>query len=96
MYSKCFNKDFHNQSGKDKELVLEVIRKVKQVETLYNITDCKRVLSLKTIYRIRVNDLRVFFSFRVTDEIGSIYFISILRRGQAYDKKNMQALKRFD
>jgi mRNA-degrading endonuclease RelE of RelBE toxin-antitoxin system len=93
-YSKGFQKEFRKQSGKIREAILQVIQEVKQAKTLDDITDCRKVLGLKNIYRIRTGNLRAFFSFHVMVEEDKVYFIALLSRGQAYDKKSMQTLKK--
>jgi len=95
-YSKRFQKETQKQSGKVKESVIKTIQEVKQAKTLDDITDCKKILSLKNIYRISIGDLRAFFVFHVMIEDGYVYFLSLVSRGQAYDKKNIQMLRKLD
>jgi mRNA-degrading endonuclease RelE of RelBE toxin-antitoxin system len=93
-YSKGFEKEVRKQSGKAKESVLQMIKEVKQANTLDDITNCKKIKTFKNIYRISIDDFRAFFVFHVRIEDGHVYFLSLLSRGHAYSKKNMQLLKK--
>jgi mRNA-degrading endonuclease RelE of RelBE toxin-antitoxin system len=95
-FSKEFRKEYLKQSGKVRKSLLQVIEEVIRVKTLEEITNCKKITGLKNIYRIRTGDLRAFFTFHVMEEDGLLYFIALLHRGQAYDKKSMKKLRDSD
>ena len=95
-YSKRFEKEVRKQSGKVLESILTVIHEVKNANTLDEISNCKKLKTLNNIYRISIGDLRAFFIFHIKIEAGHVYFLSLLSRGQAYNKKNIQSLKKSD
>lgn len=95
-YSKSFKKSYDKQSGKLKESIIRVIKEVKNAKSLNDITDCKRVVNTENIYRIRIGDFRIFFFYNTTIQDDDVFFIALVPRGEAYDKKTMQNIKKFD
>jgi len=95
-YSKAFEKEVRKQSGKIKDSILTIIKEVKQAKSLNEISNCKKIKPLKNIYRIAIGDLRAFFIFHIKIENNQVFFLSLLSRGQAYNKKNMQFLQESD
>jgi mRNA-degrading endonuclease RelE of RelBE toxin-antitoxin system len=95
-FSREFRKEYLKQSGKVRKSLLQVIKEVIRTKTLEDITNCRKITGLKNIYRIRTGDLRAFFTFHIMAKDGQVYFIALLHRGQAYDKKIMKKLKESD
>lgn len=96
LFSKHFRKDTKRYSGKIKESIRDVIQEVLDAKSLNEITDCKKIVGFENIYRIRIGNLRAFFCFYVEIKEGTVYFLSLLPRGEAYDKKTQQFLRNQD
>ena len=64
-YSKPFLKAVDKLSGKVLSSVLDMIREVKNVNSTDEITNCKKLIAYKSVYRIRIGDYRAFFIFHV-------------------------------
>ena len=95
-YSKSFEKAVRRLSGKMLESVRSVIIEVKQAEDIKQVTDCKRLVGYKNIYRIRIGDYRAFFTFHVEIIDDVVFFEYLVSRGEAYGKKMETSLKRID
>lgn len=95
-YSKDFERSLRKLSGKMLESVRRVIKEVKEADDIKDITDCKKLIGYRSIYRIRIGDYRAIFTFHieiVNDTIKFKYFVS---RGEAYGKKIKNELNRID
>lgn len=95
-YSKPFLKAVDKLSGKVLSSVLDMIREVKDAESIDEITDCKKLVAYKSIYRIRIGDYRAFFIFHVQIADDVVKFEYLISRGEAYDKKMKLELRRKD
>ena len=95
-FSKDFNKSVRKLSGKILQSVIETIDEVKAAESIEQISNCKKIESLNSVYRIRIGDKRAFFVLHVQIEGDFVMFEYLLSRGEAYDKKNMQKLRKKD
>lgn len=95
-FSKDFNKSVRKLSGKILQSVIETIDEVKSAESINQISNCKKIESLNSVYRIRIGDKRAFFVLHVQIEGDLVMFEYLLSRGEAYDKKNMQKLRKKD
>ena len=95
-FSKDFNKSVRKLSGKILQSVIETIDEVKAAESIEQISNCKKIESLNSVYRIRIGDKRAFFVLHVQIEGDLVMFEYLLSRGEAYDKKNMQKLRKKD
>ena len=95
-FSKDFNKSVRKLSGKILQSVIETIDEVKVAESIEQISNCKKIESLNSVYRIRIGDKRAFFMLHVQIEGDLVMFEYLLSRGEAYDKKNMQKLRKKD
>ena len=95
-YSKDFKKSVKKLSGKMLDSVRRVVAEVKSAESLKDITDCKKLLGYRNIYRIRIGDYRAFFTFHVEIVNGTVFFRYLVSRGEAYAKKIDESLKRID
>ena len=62
-YSKDFKKSVKKLSGKMLDSVRRVVEEVKNAESLKDITDCKKLVGFRNVYRIRIGDYRAFFTF---------------------------------
>ena len=95
-FSKDFNKSVRKLSGKILQSVIETIDDVKAAESIEQICNCKKIESLNSVYRIRIGDKRAFFVLHIQIEGDLVMFEYLLSRGEAYDKKNMQKLRKKD
>ncbi len=69
---------------------------VRAVDSIEDLTDCKKIESLKNVYRLRIGDRRAFFVLHIEIEGNLAKFEYLVSRGEAYDKKNMEKLRRRD
>ena len=95
-YSKDFKKSVKKLSGKMLDSVRRVVEEVKNAESLKDITDCKKLVGYRNVYRIRIGDYRAFFTFHIEIINDTIIFRYLVPRGEAYDKKAQKELKRID
>lgn len=95
-YSKSFLKAVDKLSGKVLSSVLDMIREVKEAKSIDEITDCKKLVAYKSIYRIRIGDYRAFFIFHVKIVDDAVKFEYLVSRGEAYDKKMKSELHKKD
>lgn len=95
-YSKDFKKSVQKLSGKKLDSVRRVVEEVKNAESLKDITDCKKLVGYRSVYRIRIGDYRAFFTFHVEIINDTVFFRYLVPRGEAYGKKNHKELKRID
>ena len=95
-YSKDFKKSVKKLSGKMLDSVRRVVAEVKNAESLKDITDCKKLVGYRNVYRIRIGDYRAFFTFHIEIINDTIFFRYLVPRGEAYDKKAQKELKRID
>ena len=95
-YSKDFEKSVKKLSGKMLDSVRGVISEVKNAESIKDITDCKKLVGYRNVYRIRIGDYRAFFTFHVEMINDTVIFRYLVSRGEAYAKKMDESLKRID
>lgn len=95
-YSKDFEKSLKKLSGKMLDSVRRVIREVKEAENIKDITDCKKLIGYRSVYRIRIGDYRALFTFHIEIVDDTIKFKYLVSRGEAYSKQMEQALKHID
>lgn len=70
---------------------------VGKAHDIKDITDCKKLVDYKNIYRIRIGGYRAFFTFHVQIINDAVMFQYLLpSRGEAYGKKSHENLKRKD
>ena len=72
-YSKDFEKSVKKLSGKMLDSIRRVITEVKNAENIKEITDCKKLVGYRNIYRIRLGDYRAFFTFHVEIVNGTVF-----------------------
>ncbi len=95
-YSKEFEKSVRKLSGKTLNSVRSTILEVKKASAIDEITDCKKLVGFDNAYRIRIGNLRAFFIFYVEIIDDFVFFKYLIPRGEAYDKKNTELLKKAD
>ena len=95
-YSKDFKKSVMKLSGKMLDSVRRVVEEVKNAESLKDITDCKKLVGYRNVYRIRIGDYRAFFTFHIEIVNDTVIFRYLVSRGEAYAKKMDETLKRID
>ena len=95
-YSKSFEKSVWKLSDKMLDSVRHTIIEVKNADNLSQITDCKRLVGYKNVYRIRIGDYRAFFTFHIEIVNGIVFFQYLVSRGEAYGKKMEESLRRVD
>ena len=95
-YSKDFKKSVMKLSGKMLDSVRRVVAEVKNAESLKDITDCKKLVGYRNVYRIRIGDYRAFFTFHIEIINDTVFFRYLVPRGEAYGKKTQTELKRID
>ena len=95
-YSKDFEKSVKKLSDKMLDSVRGVISEVKNAESIKDITDCKKLVGYRNVYRIRIGDYRAFFTFHVEIINDTVIFRYLVSRGEAYAKKMDESLKRID
>ena len=95
-FSKDFNKAVRKLSGKILQSVIATIDEVKMAPSIEYISNCKKIESLNSVYRIRIGDKRAFFVLHIQIEGDLVMFEYLISRGEAYDKKNMLKLRNKD
>ena len=95
-YSKDFEKSVKKISGKMLDSIRRVIAEVKNAESIKEITDCKKLVGYRNVYRIRIGDYRAFFTFHIEIVNDTVFFRYIVSRGEAYAKKMDESLKHID
>ena len=95
-YSKDFEKSVKKLAGKMLGSIRKVITEVKNAENIKDITDCKKLVGYRNVYRIRIGDYRAFFTFHIEIINDTVIFRYLVSRGEANVKKNDESLKRID
>lgn len=92
-FSKEFEKAVRKLSGKILQSLISALDEVKAASSIEDITNCKKIESLNSVYRIRIGDRRAFFVLHIQIEGDLVKFEYLVSRGEAYDKKNMERLR---
>ena len=95
-FSKDFEKALKKLSGKMLDSVRRTIIEVKNANEITDITDCKKLIGYRSIYRIRIGDYRAFFTFHIEIVNDTVKFKYLTSRGEAYGKRIKTELKRID
>ena len=79
-YSKDFEKSVKKLSGKMLDSIRRVIAEVKNAESIKEITDCKKLVGYRNVYRIRIGDYRAFFTFHIeiVNDTGRFYKLALM------------------
>lgn len=93
-YSKAFVKAVKKLSGKMLDSVKKTILEVKKAENVGNLNNCEKLVGYKNVYRLRIGDLRAFFFLRLEVDNNTVVFEYLVPRGQAYNKKIHDQLKK--
>lgn len=93
-YSKAFVKAVKKLSGKMLKSVKETILETRKAENIGQLKNCEKLVGYKNIYRLRIGNLRAFFFLRMEVEGNIVIFEYLVPRGQAYDKKIRDHLKK--
>lgn len=83
-------------SGKILQSLISALDEVRAANAIEELTDCKKIETLKNVYRLRIGDRRAFFILHIEIEGNLVKFEYLLSRGEAYDKKNMEKLRKKD
>lgn len=92
-FSKEFSKAMEKLSGKLRKSAVAAINEVIDASSINEITDCKKIESLNSVYHIRIGDRRAFFVLQIEIEGDLVKFEYLVSRGEAYNKKNMEKLR---
>ncbi len=92
-YSKEFAKAMEKLSGKLRESVKDAINEVIDASCIEEISNCRKIETLNSVYRIRIGNRRAFFVLHIEIEGNLAKFEYLVSRGEAYDKKNMERLR---
>lgn len=95
-FSKDFSKALDKLSGKIHRSVVNAINEVIDAQSIDELTDCKKIESMNSVYRLRIGSRRAFFVLHIEIEGDLVKFEYLLSRGEAYDKKNMEKLRQKD
>lgn len=95
-FSNAFIKATKKLSGKLLESLKRTIVEVKAAEDIKDITDCKKLIGYRNIYRIRIGDYRAIFHLEIEISGDVVFFQYLVSRGEAYGKKVKTELKRID
>ncbi len=93
-FSKEFTKALDNLSGKIHHSVVEAINNVIDANSLEEISNCRKIESLNSVYRIRIGSKRAFFVLHIQIDGDLVKFEYLVSRGESYDKKNMERLRK--
>ena len=95
-FSKDFSKAMSKLTGKIRQSTVSAINAVIDAKSINEISNCKKIESLNSVYRIRIGDKIAFFVLHIQIEGDLVMFEYLLSRGEAYDKKNMLKLRKKD
>ena len=95
-FSKAFEKAARKLSGKILQSLILALDEVRASDSVEQLTNCKKIETLNNVYRLRIGDKRAFFVLHIEIEGDLAKFEYLVNRGEAYDKKNMENLRRID
>lgn len=95
-FSKDFTKALDKLSGKIHHSVVEAINNVIDAPTLDDISNCRKIETLNNVYRLIIGSKRAFFVLHIQIDGDLAKFEYLVSRGEAYDKKNMERLRKKD
>lgn len=95
-FSKDFTKALDKLSGKIHHSIVEAINNVIDAETIEGISNCRKIETLNSVYRIKIGSKRAFFVLHIQIDGDLAKFEYLVSRGEAYDKKNMERLRKRD
>lgn len=95
-FSSAFIKASRKLSGKMLASLSQTVSEVKMAKSIQDITDCKKLVGYRKIYRIRIGDYRAMFSSEIEIQDEIVFFQFLVSRGEAYGKRIKTELKRLD
>ena len=95
-FSKDFSKALDKLSGKLHASIVEAINNVIDASDINEIKNCRKIESLNSVYRIKIGCKRAFFVLHILMEGDLAKFEYLVSRGEAYNKKNMESLRKRD
>ena len=95
-FSKDFTKALDKLSGKIHHSIVEAINNVIDADTIEGISNCRKIETLNSVYRIKIGSKRAFFVLHIQIDGDLAKFEYLVSRGEAYDKKNMERLRKRD
>lgn len=95
-FSSAFIKASRKLSGKMLASLSQTVSEVKMAKSIQDITDCKKLVGYRKIYRIRTGDYRAMFSLEIEIQDEIVFFQFLVSRGEAYGKRIKTELKRLD
>ena len=95
-FSSAFIKASKKLSRKMLVSLQRTIKEVKEANDIKDLTDCKKLIGYRKIYRIRIGDYRALFTLEIEIEGDTVFFQYLVSRGEAYGKKVKTELKRID
>lgn len=87
---------FQTSFRQDARFFRRTIVEVKAAKGIQDISDCKKLVGYRNIYRIRLGDYRALFTLEIEFSGDTIFFQYLAPRGEAYGKKMKTELKRID
>ena len=96
LFSNAFIKASKKLSGKMLVSLKHTITEVKAAKDIQDITDCKKLVGYRKIYRISIGDYRAFFTLEIEIQGNTAFFQFLTSRGEDYGKKIKTELKRID
>lgn len=95
-FSKDFTKALDKLSGKIHHSIVEAINDVIDAQTIDEISNCRKIETLNSVYRLKIGSKRAFFVLHIQIDGDLAKFEYLVSRGEAYDKKNMERLRKRD
>jgi mRNA-degrading endonuclease RelE of RelBE toxin-antitoxin system len=83
-YSVQFAKDARKLPQYIKVAVKELVILLENIQSIFEIPDCKPLEGVKNGYRVRRGDYRITFSLIIQD--NTVMLLRVLPRGQIYKK----------
>lgn len=95
-FSKDFTKALDKLSGKIHHSIVEAINEVIDAKCLENISNCRKIETLNSVYRIKIGSKRAVFVLHIHIDGDIVKFEYLVSRSEAYNKKNMERLGKRD
>lgn len=95
-FSKDFTRALDKLSGKIHHSIVEAINEVVDAQSVDEISNCRKIETLNNVYRTRIGSKRAFFVLHIKLDGDLAKFEYLVSRGEAYDKKNMERLRKKD
>lgn len=95
-FSKDFTKALDKLSGKVHQSIVNAINEVIDAQSIDEISNCRKIETLNSVYRLRIGSKRAFFVLHIQIDGDLARFEFLVSRGEAYDKKNMERLRNRD